>query len=319
MIDNPKFKCDICGGSHPTEAHESVEVAASSRDLASIDEETELSPEEFLESFKSVYRKDRRFTDPAEIALHFYFGYNSREQLEALIPFLESECLRKLDLLEEYKVVFRGDTLSENQDIDSQLKKREGMMTGAIRNKRVVFQSEEQRIKALGAFMMQIIKRYWGAKVYERENIAEGKLVKPVIFYGFDSFGNTPYTEIETEQIIDKYFEGDTDDIGEVYKNLHVFSLPHKIRTRPRERYPDSEITEDMNAVFPDVLSGKYKATAADRERLYKIIEHQGKPIDARDSTYDFQLLHYQSYINGLLFVDKILSDIEEYDKTSNK
>lgn len=220
------------------------------------------------------------------------------EEYDRLIPALETRCIDRIQLLEKYEILLRGDCHRVNEDI---VRFYANNTLGATHQAQRDLSTPSSRLTALGALLGEIVARNNVAKHYERRQIQSGAHdeVTPYLIFGFRAFPGEPPSAIDP--CLSSYFTGHGDDIGERFSNVRAFPL----RSSPgdtTEVFPQIDITV---AVPP----GRAPITSAGTRRIRRFDTTEY----AYASNFTFILQRSDSYFDALLYAHAILSSLEQF------
>jgi len=191
-----------------------------------------------------------------------------------------------------------------------------------------LLQSENDRIAMLGALLMEIRARSSAAvgKETREHKPASNEYTFPVIVYAFSKefeseFGSPRYQgPSEPLKPGGQFFAGHTDDVGVSLRGARVLPMPQALEE-------SLGVTNKRKVLFPKVpmvpLGTKldFKITKKDRQRRDKFstamhgpIETRQKPPEQYQDNELMQLLRIDTYSHLLMYANKILTDLRNFE-----
>jgi hypothetical protein len=237
--------------------------------------------------------------DPFEFAAEVSAKDWDVEFFEKIVPLIESKCLEKIRLLENYQLNLRGDCVDKSR-VDSV---EEYSVYGTLRNKQLELKSPDEKYLALGSALSAVVKVYGTAQMYWRraksETRSEDKL--PVIMYGFNKFGDSSG---EDKSIDDIYFKGDADDIGNRVSEMHFLEIPTHIMEAS-----DGADKEPFFSNPPWPEDKPYETAESSKKRLKRF-----DPV-IREHEFMTELLHPKACAKAMVILDTLLVELASYDE----
>lgn len=244
--------------------------------------------------------------DPFEFGNELGSRKWSRELLEKATLLVEDACLQKIGLLEDYELNLRGDCVSKDRvhSVETHY------VYGTYRNERVKLDTDDKKQAALVLVAGTVIKVYTTARLYERRSKEkkEGNPEVPVIMYGFNTFNqNQDFSPLQRSN---KYFRGETDDIGNSVSEMFFLEIP-TLGTRGNASQSisgDDDFFPLPSLLNPDETQALLNSKSLNerRNKVFSTIETSG---------WDICLYNPESYLKSLILADTLLLEVEEYDR----
>lgn len=242
--------------------------------------------------------------NPVSLMLELVERGAESQDYDALIDELEPGLVNDVQLLEQQKLLLRGDTIDPNQVADPE-KYFSKNGRPAIHNVPARIKQRD-RLNALVILMSKILARLNIARHYERKNWTEGgKRTAPVLVYDFQN--QAPDREYDSE----RYWDGESDDMGQYFNNARVITFPLTTNwTGSSNR--DSDMQDKLFPSIPIMLSKTPLSTKVENQRISRISK---AILHGRDGTsLEMQVKPSRSYFDLLLVVDKIFYDMKAAD-----
>ena len=347
----PKTACEICGGMHPTSAH--PQPTKGEHEEREGDMRLKHSDDELVNNFFSeieqqkLNKREREIIDqfreflnngsgnPDVFIQRLYDLNPKRKDYERISELLERLALNKISLLESTQVQLRGDFLISNNpdETPDSLAKLGVRGRCAVHNKPYILQSENDQIAMLGALLMEIRARASAAAGKEAREYKQvsNEYSYPVIVYAFSKefeaeFGAPRYQGSPAPlKPGSRLFAGHTDDVGVSLRGARVLPVP--------QAFEESlGVTDKRKILFPKVpmvppgTKLDFKITKEDRQRRDKFSTAMHGPVETWQGQREWyagndlmQILRIETYSHLLLFANKILTDLQNFEKETGQ
>jgi hypothetical protein len=242
--------------------------------------------------------------NPVDFALQLVERGATQSDYEKLIPALDREILPLTPLIENYRLMMRGDSVERVENRILRFDSVVGM--NMIRSREMDMSGKDKNLFILGSIMDEIIHCYNRANNYRDLNISNNEQrLKPVLIYSFSKYPQNDSLEAAKARAVSNQslFYGHTDDLGVNVANNYFLE------------FPQDSSQEIIDKLLPNVFSSpSFDVSTQHSNRHENLIRQFIDPENQADSS---NLQPYtiipKTYFNLELVTHRILKDLQTY------